>query len=233
MIVHGGIGDDNKVISKLAFLDLSKNQWVSYKINGCNLPELSNHSACLVMMASKANDINISIFKQSDSNNSINKEGVYIFGGIDKDNNFTNELYRIKLHKPILEVEKVKINGIPPSERSNCSLNYYEHLNIIILHGGYNENRNKFFNDTYIFDIVSSSWIKIKLVDEHQAKINERCSHSSVIIGDELIIFGGNNEIYLNTDMFIIKLDFEKYRIEDNSKPRPNPNYKPFPTLSE
>jgi hypothetical protein len=213
MFVQGGVGNNNEILSKLSILDLNKYLWISSKINN-TMPELTNHSACLVMLKAKAADTNLNIFKTIDLGNSINKEGIYLFGGIDKSLNYSNVLYRIKLFKNIFEIEKVNANGIPPSERSNCSLNYFEDLNVIILHGGHNETQNKFFNDTYVFDIVSSNWINMKLSNELNEPILERCSHSSVILKNELIIFGGNNEMYLGTDLFIITLDFEKFHFK-------------------
>jgi len=150
---------------------------------------------------------------QTRTNNSITKiEGVYIFGGMDNERKYKNDLKLIKIGKKPVEWVNVKTYGKPPSERISCSLNYYEELQILIIFGGKNEYYNDmYFNELYIFNLLNSNWICANIYDKLPL---ERGEHSSIIWNNKLLIYGGiNQNCYLGSEMYIINLDiWEKRR---------------------
>ena len=190
-------------------------------------PFLYGHSACLVIPKEiknskfsiyKFSDISFG-FNKKDNNNKNNKEnyikGWYIFGGKGK-TEISNDLYILKLGiKPCEWIKLDNINGKRPCPRYFHTMNYFEKKNIIIIHGGRNDNKSESFalNDTYLFNLESLTWMEIELYSNNiEFKIFSRCAHCSFIYRNKLIICGGmNNNNYLGSSLFIINLD-ENYK---------------------
>ena len=91
-------------------------------------------------------------------------------------------------------------------------MNYYEKGNILIIHGGRNDNISdtNALNDTFIFDLENQEWSEIELYSQLQSfKVLSRCAHQSVVYCNKLIILGGmNNSNYIGSHLFIVNLDF-------------------------
>jgi hypothetical protein len=216
MFMHGGITETGGLLSDMWVLDLNKLKWLEVKANGANIGGLSNHSICVVINKEKLTGNNFNMFKNSDNimmkSEKIKNEGIYIFGGIDDDSRVTNNLYLLKINRPVLEKEKLNTVGKAPSPRADTSLNFYEDLKVLIVHGGRSE--SEYFNDTFILDIISLNWYKVKLFEEgifnNKTKLLKRCGHGAVIVKDNLIIFGGNNDIFVGSEMFMLNLNLTK-----------------------
>jgi hypothetical protein len=88
-------------------------------------------------------------------------------------------------------------------------MNYFENLNIIIIHGGKNDKmKRSFFNDYFILDVELFTWTQVHISDGvNRDCVIERAEHSSVIVGDKLIILGGNNkDMFVGSDLMIASL---------------------------
>jgi hypothetical protein len=212
MFIHGGINETGGLLSDMWVLDLLKLKWIEVKANGYNINGLSNHSICVVVNKEKLSFASFNMFKSNDNFNikseKIKNEGIYIFGGINDDNKVTNNLIQIKINRHILEKEKLDTAGRGPSPRCDTTLNFYEELKIIIVHGGRNE--CEYLNDTHILDVVKLVWYRVNLFEEdlfNKTKLLKRCGHSAVIYKDQLMIFGGNNDVFVGSDMFLINLN--------------------------
>jgi hypothetical protein len=212
MLIHGGITETGGLLSDMWVLDLLKLKWLEVKTSGYNIGGLSNHAMCVVVNKEKLTYSNFNMFKSSDNLNikseKIKNEGIYIFGGINDDSKCTNNLIVIKINRNVLEKEKLEPVGRGPSARCDTTLNFYEELKILIVHGGRNE--CEYFNDTFMLDIVKMVWYRVNLFEEdlfNKSKLLKRCGHSAIIYKDQLVIFGGNNDVFVGSDMFFINLN--------------------------
>ena len=134
------------------------------------------------------------------------KEFIYI-GGIDGNYNCSNDVFIIKRGRP-LQLFKAITKGKPPIPRCECTINFFERLDILIIYGGKNDHSRygPYFNDMYFLDVETLHWIKIEL--NYNENFQPRGRHCSCVVENEIIIFGGNNENFLlKSDLLIGNLD--------------------------
>lgn len=100
--------------------------------------------------------------------------------------------------------------NIKPKPRSGCS---FEMINDrhAILFGGYDDG-DKFYDETYIFDIVSSSW-QLLPYPEDGVHPMARESHMSTMMGSHFLVYGGEAEKGLRSDLHVF--DASKLRWTD------------------
>ena len=225
MFIYGGGDERGNIVAEPYALDLYDMKWMQAKFNTENLPKRKFHSSCQVFPQSKKYSNKFFLFKIYNDislydSNKILAEGIYMFGGINENLICCNDLLIIKRGKP-LQLFKGIAKGAPPSPRCQCVMEFFEKLNVVIVYGGKNEKSKNgpFFNDMYFLDVQTLSWINIELNNDQ--KFPTRGGHSSCLVDNELIIFGGKNEKYfLKSDLLICNLD-----IIENSK------FKKVPTV--
>ena len=212
MFIYGGGDDKGNIIADPWALDLERMKWEQAKFNTESLPKRKYHCSCQVFPPQKKYHTKFSLFKVYSEPGLFNStkilvEGIYIFGGIDENLKCSNDILIIKRGRP-LQLYKAIIKGKPPIARCESTMNFYEKLNVVIIYGGKNEysKYGPYFNDMYFLDAETLTWIKIEL------NLNEsfypRGRHCSCVVGDEIIIFGGNNDNFLlKTDLLIGNLD--------------------------
>ena len=212
MFIYGGGDDKGNIIADPWALDLERMKWEQAKFNTESLPKRKYHCSCQVFPPQKKYHSKFSLFKVYSEPGLFNStkilvEGIYIFGGIDENLKCSNDILIIKRGRP-LQLYKAIIKGKPPIARCESTMNFYEKLNVVIIYGGKNEysKYGPYFNDMYFLDVETLTWIKIEL------NLNEsfypRGRHCSCVVGDEIIIFGGNNDNFLlKTDLLIGNLD--------------------------
>ena len=212
MFIYGGGDDKGNIIADPWALDLERMKWEQAKFNTESLPKRKYHCSCQVFPPQKKYHTKFSLFKVYSEPGLFNStkilvEGIYIFGGIDENLKCSNDILIIKRGRP-LQLYKAIIKGKPPIARCESTMNFYEKLNVVIIYGGKNEysKYGPYFNDMYFLDVETLTWIKIEL------NLNEsfypRGRHCSCVVGDEIIIFGGNNDNFLlKTDLLIGNLD--------------------------
>ena len=214
MFIYGGIDENGNTISDPSTLDLYRMKWIYTKFSRKTyLPKRHYHCSCQVFSISKKYHPKFSLFKIHNEKSAYNvsniqQEGIYIFGGIDEKGQCSNEIYIIKRGKP-LQMIKQNCEGLPPSPRCQSSMNFFDKLNVIIIHGGRNEydSNGPFFKDFYFLDVERMIWIKLESNDGI-IEIYPRGSHSSCIVDNELIIFGGfNDKYFLKSDLVVCDLD--------------------------
>ena len=220
MLIHGGVGDNNEILSDIYLLNFSPLKWSSCSVNPYSpAPAVYGHSSALVVPREIATNHRFSIYKYPDLginkgfNSKIKERGLYIFGGKSKEEGgLSNELWILLLGRKPLEWIKPETKGTPPTPRYFHSMSFYEKGNFLIIHGGRNDEESDTFalNDTYIFDLENFDWLKVELYSHiHDFKILSRCGHQSVVYSNKLIIFGGmNNNNYLGSALLIVNLDF-------------------------
>jgi hypothetical protein len=224
MLIYGGIDEEGKYLSDMWLLDYVNLRWIRMDPKGPKFPALAYHSSCLVVANERKQLPNFTIFKKPEipinklQNRNLKLEGVYIFGGLDEDYNYKNDVYVIKVGMKPLEKLQLTVSGTPPFPRTGCSMNFYEPLNSIIIHGGRNDKHKKgtLFNDVWILDVEKFNWIKIYTNDGYsRVGLEFRSNHCSIIKENKLIIFGGiNAKNFLSSELCILELDL----IENNRR---------------
>lgn len=89
--------------------------------------------------------------------------------------------------------------GPLPEPRSGCVLEFINNRHMF-LHGGYDDG-DKYFEDTYLFDMVSSSWQKLDRNPDLDPRPRE--SHMSALLDGNVVIYGGDSRNGLLSDLNI------------------------------
>ena len=211
MFIYGGIDEEGRVLNDPWALDLYRMKWIQTKFtNGAYLPKIYYHSSAQVFPPQKKYHPKFSLFKIFSKvgafNSNIQYEGIYLFGGQNEYGHCTNDVYVIQRGKP-LSIVKPDIQGEGPKPRCQCSMNFFEKLNVLIIHGGRNEYEptGPFFNDFFFLDVERMLWIRL---DYNDIDVSPRGGHSAGIIDNDLVIFGGfNDKHFLKSDLMVCNLD--------------------------
>lgn len=89
--------------------------------------------------------------------------------------------------------------GPRPAPRSGCVMEFINNRHML-LYGGYDDG-DRYFDDTFLFDMVSSSWQKIEQDDEHVPFARE--SHMSAMLEGNVLIYGGDSRRGLLNDLHV------------------------------
>lgn len=225
MLIFGGIDEDSEHLNDLWVLNLVSLTWLQVEIKGLTIPPLAFHCSAVVVPKLKREDKSFNIFKIYNSflntkysiKSKLKQEGVYIFGGINDEMNYSNGLYVIKLNKKPFDSILLKTNGVQPSPRSHSKINFYENTNLLILHGGKNNNLcdGVTFNDFWVLDLENFNWYKLN-TNDGVSKYNcpPRAEYCSLIHDHNLFIFGGcDNQQFLGSDFLIANLDIYDHKV--------------------
>ena len=202
IFIYGGEDIFNlKTLNNAFTLNCSNLTWDSLNINS-NLPYLKYHSGVLVndFNIYTNNPYNIYTYPRdlpSNRNRKIKVEGIYIFGGINENNEYNSDLYIIKINRNPCNLFVANIDGIPPLPRINCKMLFIEDYNFIIIHGGMDRNQN-ILNEIMILDVESLNWIKPILDINNSEKgiydLIPRTDHEMFYHNGKIYIFGGRQE---------------------------------------
>ena len=214
MLIHGGIDIDTNEIYKSAFVySLMKNCWNELEVNNEDMPYLMYHSAVVVNDYSFTSTQPYSIYKAPSDlpQNKVQKnknEGVFMFGGMNKERRFCNDVYVIKICRKPCKVSKIKVNGKPPEPRINAKMIYMHEYNMVIIHGGCGEEQ-QLFNDIAIINMNNLCWIwpKVEIDDsiEEIKYLMNRTEHEIFSYGGKIYILGGRDvEKYHKMDFEVV-----------------------------
>ena len=217
IFIHGGVSENNEILSDCHLLNLNPLKWLKVSINRRSQnPKLYGHTGCVVVPKQYLINHKFNIYAYPDLevvNCRIKKKGLYVFGGKSKEEGgISNKLWILTIGQKLLEWNLAETKGIPPRPRYNHSMSFYERGNFLIIHGGRNDLMSDTiaFDDTFVFDLEFFEWFKVELYSQFDKfKVLSRCGHQSSIYGNKLIIFGGmNNNNYIGSTLFIVNLDF-------------------------
>ena len=214
MLIQGGMDIDTNEIQRSAFVyTLLKNCWNELEINIDDLPFLMYHTAVIVNDYSYSTIQPYSVYKPPNDlpHNRIKKvknDGVYIFGGINKERKLCNDVYIIKVCRKPCKVVKPKIKGRPPSPRINAKMLYMNEYNLIIIHGGCGGDQ-EIMNDIAIINMETLNWVwpQIEAEDpgEDTKYLISRTEHEIFSNGGKIYILGGRDiEQYHKMDFEIV-----------------------------
>ena len=218
IFIHGGINDENQILSDCYILTLNPLRWNLASINKyAPAPKLYGHTSCIaiphtLLFHHKFNIYSYPTLEPGKVSTVIKEKGIYIFGGKSKDEGgLSNQLWILITGKKPMEWVQPETKGKPPSPRYFHSMSFYEKGNFIIIHGGRNDAMSDSYalNDTFIFDLENFEWSQVLLYSQSGYKILNRCGHQSAVFSNKLLIFGGmNNNNYLGSALLVVNLDF-------------------------
>jgi len=108
----------------------------------------------------------------------------------------------LKLGKKPVEWVIPKADGLRPPARICATMKFYEELSIIVIYGGCDKERKRFYSDLFIFDLEKFKWTRLVLFNSVPS---ERSEHCSILLKNKLIIFGGVTATrYVGSDLFVI-----------------------------
>ena len=213
MLIQGGITIKNNEIQNTGFIfDITKNQYFKLETTGKKLPYLINHSAVMVNNFQKYSNKPFSFYKipidlASNRINKIQIEGIYIFGGLNKEKKLKNDIYIISIGKKPCNVLTPIIDGIPPEERMNCKMEFILDYDFIIIHGGIGKN-DFIYWDIMILNTECLNWIKPIFDKENFRELESRTEHGLFFYQGKIFILGGRNEDrLLNMDFEIVEFE--------------------------
>ena len=222
MITHGGLLENGRVTNDTLILEFSNLKWNRLEIKGIRPPHLAYHCSDFVLEYDKPNNQSYHIYKginhhEVRNNHRIKHEGIYIFGGIDEEKNYRNDIHILKVGRKPCEWLQPKIDGIPPYPRTMAKINFYQELSILIIYGGKNDLLKKsIFNDIYVLDIENFNWIRAV---SYPFIPKERAEHGSILYNNQILILGGINlKKYHAMDFFIINVDLFNNKLRDREK---------------
>jgi len=211
IFVYGGINTNKNYLNDCWTYDINKGKWDLVDFVGRYPPPLGFHSCCMALEKDQLISENLSIYNKPLSDRKtlplLKLDGIFFFGGMNEAKTPTNLFFHMSIGVKPAVFDIPPINGKPPAPRISASMDFSPDCNMLIIHGGKNElNNDNFMNDITLLDLESLDWI-------HPTCNNflppERAEHLSVIIGNELIIFGGTSaENLLNFDFILVDLDF-------------------------
>lgn len=234
MFVHGGMNFENQYLDDMHMFDYKHLKWNDVAINNryIKIPPLAHHCCCLVAPETIVLDPDFDIysspeFKEKAKKNKIKEKGIYIFGGkISSSGPINNNIYVIKIGIKPFDIIQLITSGIPPCPRYDSSINFYEKGNMLIIHGGRNNNKEceNGLNDTFILDLYQLNWIQVEYYNEKYIA-RPRYFHQSIEFEGNLYIFGGiegNN--FIGCELEVIDLNSnerclrEKFMLENLKK---------------
>lgn len=134
------------------------------------------------------------------------KDHLYVLGGKNEDRIFVTSMFRISAKQPD-QWEQVLIKGgnYPPKRLVGHTTVYYKHMQSLIVFGGYTQGSALFsdrvreiqaFNidDHYWSLLYNEGWRK-DFIPRHRA------FHSGVLMGNYLVIYGGNTHDHSNLEI--------------------------------
>ena len=210
IFIYGGIDSNNNFLNDCWIYDLNKRKWDLLDFRGRYPPPLGFHSCCMALEKDQLNSPFLSIYNKPASNRKtlplLKLEGIFFFGGINETKIPTNLLFQLTIGFKPATFEIPPTNGKPPSPRMCASMNFSPESNMIFIHGG----KNDFLDDVHLNDIVMLDLETLDWI--HPATNNlippSRAQHFSIVIGNQIVIFGGSNaESLLNFDFMMINVD--------------------------
>ena len=201
ILIHGGINDNGDYLNDLWIFECFKFKWnhLSYK-SLIKIPKIAFHSGVLVIKNQDIlyhNDLNIYKFPEGSisksKGNKIKIEGIYIFGGIDKEGNYYKDLWLIRIGVKPVDIVNVPTKGKQPPLRTLCGMSFFSPLDLLVVYGG--KNKYEILNDIWFFDLESLNWIKPVYENGSFYPI---CGHCMFCSDEKIIFLGGNGENGLN-----------------------------------
>ena len=199
ILIHGGINDEGDYLDDLWLFECLKYKWTKLSYRSLiKIPKNAFHSGVLVIKNQDLlfhNDLNIYKFPEGsiskNKGNKIKIEGIYIFGGIEKDGTFYSNLWLIRIGVKPVDIINVPTKGKVPPPRILCGMTFFSPLNILVIYGGKNKfiSKTQILDDIWLFDVESLTWIS-PIYDI--GSFYPICEHCMFTLGERIIFLGGS-----------------------------------------
>ena len=135
---------------------------------------------------------------------------VYLFGGRTEEGQFVSDMYRLRLNTSDLHWTRVTPRGGMHELRrlaGHSAVFHQESLSILVF-GGFMPDTARFpsrTNTLHVFHIKEEYWTELEYKEsklspmlklEHHGKPQLRALHGAVILGNYLVVYGGNSHIH-------------------------------------
>ena len=193
LVIHGGYDSEDRLCSSLITFSMQSHRYSSV-LTSRNLPALESHSMIAVIKHSNLKPFS-EITDNSTKNRLMQRDGIYIFGGIDNFRILSSKIYRLKILCNPLIVEEVVTVGNGPSPRQSSSMNYLPKIDSIVIFGG--KNKDQYFCDLFVCGLIKLEWMEVKLMSRYLPTPRSAFSTSIYSESDsksKLYVFGGVGE---------------------------------------
>lgn len=173
MVIYGGELSNHSLASDVWMYRPQQNDWQQLgQSDAPGAPRLANHAAALV-----DNDL-------------------YVFGGRTEKDMFSSSLYRFRLGDMVWE--EVQPHGGKPPATAGHSMVFHSPSRTLLVYGGHRPTTARFsvrVNSTDIFHVDKRFWTSLR--SRYPANgPRERAFHSATIIGNYMVVYGGNVHIH-------------------------------------
>ena len=212
IVIYGGIDQHRGLLGDVWTWSSSKYAWIENKVvddtkriylkrYGHRMVSIQGHT-CVV------------------KSNTIVLNSLLVFGGILEEDEFSHDLLLVKFSRTSRAVrfDKLPTIGLAPSARAFHTLEYLKNLHWVVVYGGHNiisdeeGNKNEILYDSiHVLNLSALCWMTLK----QSGTIPEKFKHSSSMINNDIIIFGGFQKDYaVSCDMW--KMSFRKNFVDVN-----------------
>ena len=178
LFVFGGVLSDGSHSDELWVYDTVSGNWSFLEFNNVSKPPgLSGHSMTLV------------------------EDVIYIIGGKADNGQYSSEIYSINASSP-LSWNTEKLSGGRTSNRllHGHSAVYHPETSSIIIYGGIAARSARYTtlsHKIFTFNVVNKFWTEIEYMGPASSHIPlQRAQHTALILGNYMIIYGGNVHIH-------------------------------------
>ena len=208
LFVFGGLNKEGNVLNDCHVISLKTMELEEMKQKGKS-PFISNCAYDLVypkQQLKEATSAKVSLLDFPDCfewQSRYKNKGIYMFGGYNEKNKITNKLYCIEFDQKTFKVIQLNPTGETPKRRVNASLNYFDDLHLVILHGG--QDTHECLDDTFALDLIKMEWKKLSVASSLSMP---RSGHVGIADNCRLLLLGGiSNNKYVPSDFLSIDLD--------------------------
>jgi hypothetical protein len=190
--MFGGIFSNGSYSNELWYFNATLQEWNLCAQNSSVTPlQLSGHTLTLV------------------------ENNLYLFGGKTNDGQFWANIYKIDGNNPDQWEEVIPLGGKSSLRRLvGHSAVYHKESKSLLIYGGYSNSGDQprfgsHTNNLHVFHVENRIWSQIRFSDSEKSDVpSQRSFHSAVIMGNYMVIYGGNTHIHHDLELCY---DFEMY----------------------
>mmetsp|Transcript_3897 Transcript_3897/g.8170 ORF Transcript_3897/g.8170 Transcript_3897/m.8170 type:complete len:472 (+) Transcript_3897:822-2237(+) len=218
VVIYGGINSNGKYLDDLQILNIDTNSWLQPKVTseGLKPGKLAYFTMTAVYPAAMRNAYNYDIFHLPEMRDEVfngKNSGIYLFGGIDRNNKVKNTVFVLKIKRfkatsdGLLRWVQLNPAGTPPQARYAHTAAVVTKYLIII--GGRTDEMTALggydVTEVAALNLENNTWETVNIKGEYPGG---RWSACSTCIGSSLLYFGGMRlEKYSRAKTWIMETD--------------------------
>lgn len=177
--MFGGITDKGSYSNELWYFNVTTEKWSIKALNSSVKPlELSGHTLTKV------------------------ENFLYLFGGKSADGHFWASMYKIDAFSPEQWIQVKPLGGKSSLRRLvGHSTVYHPESKSLLIYGGYSYSPDQprygsHTDNLHVFHLENLVWTGISFDGETQKAPTQRSFHSAMIVGNYMLVYGGNTHIH-------------------------------------